>query len=155
MHPTMERLWLFKTLTGTMADLTWVGAEGAEAGEQMVSIYSQDCVGHRGDDVYPFDLMNGTANEIVRTGLVDTGAAAEIGVRGPIGNTLTNRDLLKEFDPRQNSLKYIYDTFRWDHCWQSGFNFDDAWIGAGDATDITEQAIGPDAKRSHSGSKQR
>ncbi len=29
--------------------------------------------------------------------------------------------------PSVNMLSYIYDTFKWDHCAESGFDFDDAW----------------------------
>lgn len=43
------------------------------------------------------------------------------------GNTLTNRELLRAFDARLNSLSYVYDTFKWTHCEADGINFDDAW----------------------------
>lgn len=54
-HPTMERLWMFKRLTGTMTDLSWPDADVAyvddTTGETVVeslSLYSEDCLGHRG-----------------------------------------------------------------------------------------------------------
>lgn len=55
------------------------------------------------------------------------------------GNTLANRDLLQAFDPRTNSLPYIYDTFKWAHCSNDGFDFDDAWK--------TQQATTPGHRR--------
>ena len=50
------------------------------------------------------------------------------GIKGmESGNTLTNRELLMAFDPRSNSLPYVYDNFKWTHCEADGFDFDDAW----------------------------
>lgn len=146
MHPTVERLWMFKQLTGTMTDLTWpdthtdVGAtsnvEGANLREpRMISFYSDDCAGHRGSDVYPFGLMKGVGDSTVRTGLNTDGNVApgekqvnSGGRRGLTGgNTLTNREILAALDPRVNTLPYVYDTFRWPHCEAQGFHMDDAW----------------------------
>ena len=30
-------------------------------------------------------------------------------------------------DPRSDSLNYVYDTFKWNHCVSQGYDFDDAW----------------------------
>lgn len=49
------------------------------------------------------------------------------------GNTLTNREVLLNLDPRRNSLPYIYDTFAWEHCEADGYHFDDAWPAASSA----------------------
>lgn len=43
------------------------------------------------------------------------------------GNTLANRDLLAAFDPRINSMTYVYDNFKWEHCAEDGYDMEDAW----------------------------
>lgn len=180
----MERLWMFKQLAGTMTDMTWLDGDGAvtlaegSAQFEHVSLYSDDCVGHRGSDVYPFGLLNGTANDQVRTGLIDVkrwqeitdeGAETSSVRRSSGGNTLTNRELLRAFDPHENSLTYIYDTFRWDHCSALGFDFNDAREDASrnDHTKTTATSrmsfrarqrpkhVRPTADDSHSGAAQR
>lgn len=41
---------------------------------------------------------------------------------------MTNRDILAALDIRtENVLPYVYDTFKWDHCLELGYDFDDAW----------------------------
>ncbi|CAN0192203.1 unnamed protein product [Ectocarpus sp. 13 AM-2016] len=46
---------------------------------------------------------------------------------GETGNTLTNREALAIMDGRFNMLPYVYDNFKWEHCLDSGIDFDDAW----------------------------
>lgn len=133
-HPTMERLWMFKRLTGTMTDLTWPDADtyvlDEEAGTtslEVLSLYSDDCAGHRGSDVFPFGLA-------VDDG--DPGFMARTGIKGDevSGNTLTNREILQALDPRVNKLSYIYDTFEWTHCDMDGIHMSDTWaVGAAEA----------------------
>lgn len=53
----------------------------------------------------------------MRTGIKDNVAA---------GNVLTNREVLHAFDPRNNNLPYVYDTFKWAHCAEDGHDLDDA-----------------------------
>lgn len=45
---------------------------------------------------------------------------------GGSGNALTDRELLAALDPRINSLSYVCDTSKWEHCSVDGFYFDDA-----------------------------
>lgn len=141
MHPTMERLWHFKVLSGTMTNTGWpdentiVTMPDGTSKQEIVSLYSEECMGHRGSDVFPFGLWDGSLDHIVRTGLMDAILTSEsdddVGERDSppnrqaAGNTLTNRELLAALDPRQDSLTYIYDAFRWDHCMQKGFDFHD------------------------------
>uniref|UniRef100_UPI0039812771 hypothetical protein n=1 Tax=Salmonella sp. s58408 TaxID=3159701 RepID=UPI0039812771 len=40
---------------------------------------------------------------------------------------ITNREMLEVFDPRFDSMNYVYDTFKWDHCAAEGYDFNDAW----------------------------
>lgn len=57
MHPTMERLFMFARLTGNTYDLDWPDADASSSNE-MISRYGDDCVGHGGSDVFPFDLLD-------------------------------------------------------------------------------------------------
>lgn len=68
-HPTIERLWMFKRLTGTMTDLTWGdrditvstddegGSGNSSTYVEALSLFDESCNGHRGSDIYPFDLV--------------------------------------------------------------------------------------------------
>ncbi|CAN0535641.1 unnamed protein product, partial [Scytosiphon promiscuus] len=38
----------------------------------------------------------------------------------------TNSQALLAFDPRINALPYVYDTFKWAHCKEDGFDLNDA-----------------------------
>lgn len=125
-HPTMERLFLFKRLTGTMTDLSWpdedvsyVNSEGETVVESL-SLYDETCNGHRGKDVFPFGLASDAGNE---------GFVARTQIRGDndAGNTINNRDILQLLDPRINAFNYIYDTFEWKHCTADGFDMNDTW----------------------------
>ena len=126
-HPTMERLWMFKRLTGTMTDLTWPDADTHVLDEETgtisleaLSLYGEDCAGHRGADVFPFGLAldDGDSGFMVRTG---------VGGDEVNWNSLTNREILQALDPRVNQLSYIYDTFEWSHCDLDGIHMSDAW----------------------------
>ncbi|CAN0329747.1 unnamed protein product, partial [Hapterophycus canaliculatus] len=112
-HPTVERLWMYTVLTGQMKDYSWPDSDvtitkrdGTTVSE-AISLFGDTCLGHRGSDVFPFGLLDNDSNgfEVI--------------------TTLTNRELLAEFDPRVNSLPYVYDTFKWEHCSDDGFDFDD------------------------------
>ena len=126
-HPTMERLWMFKRLTGTMTDLTWpdtdtyvLDEETGTTSLEVLSLYGDDCAGHRGMDVFPFGLA-------VDDG--DPGFMARTAIKGDEvnGNSLTNREILLALDPRVNQLSYIYDTFEWPHCDLDGIHMSDTW----------------------------
>ncbi|CAN0439070.1 unnamed protein product [Ectocarpus fasciculatus] len=118
MHPTMERLFMFARLTGNTHDMDWPDP-GSSSSNEMLSHYGDDCVGHRGSDVFPFDLLAAD----------DDGFEIKTGIMGnpEIGNSLTNREVLEAMDARVNRLSYVYDTFKWDHCLSSGYDFDTAW----------------------------
>ena len=60
----MERLWMFAVLTGQISDYTWPDSDititkpdGTTVSE-IVSMYGDTCVGHRGSDVFPFGLLD-------------------------------------------------------------------------------------------------
>ncbi|CAN0387437.1 unnamed protein product [Pylaiella littoralis] len=124
-HPTMERLWMFSILTGHITDFTWpddnlsyTDKDGSTVSETL-SLYGEDCTGHRGSDIFPFGLLDTDID----------GFTVKTGVRGNLetGNILTNRELLQAFDARSNSLPYVYDNFKWTHCEADGVSFDKAW----------------------------
>lgn len=119
---------MFSVLTGHVTDFTWPDEnisytdENGDSVSEMISLYGEDCTGHRGSDVFPFGLLD-----------TDTdGFTVKTGIRGndETGNTLTNRELLQAFDPRSNSLPYVYDNFKWTHCEADGVSFDQAWEAA-------------------------
>lgn len=62
-HPTIERLWMYKRLTGTMTDLTWPDETTSEVDDdgkisrKQLSLFADSCEGHRGSDVFPFGLF--------------------------------------------------------------------------------------------------
>ncbi|CAM9275842.1 unnamed protein product [Hapterophycus canaliculatus] len=116
MHPTMERLLL---LAGTFTDWSWpdevgpwVGMDGIEY-DVEISTRSDTCYGHRGSDIFPYEILNDTINP-------------EFTFYGTKGvNTLQNRQLIKLFDPNENALPFIYDNFEWSHCEALGYDFSD------------------------------
>lgn len=56
------------------------------------------------------------------------------------GNVLSNREALAAFNPSENMMSYIYDTFKWEHCKEDGYDFDDAWGDGGDDDSTTTSA---------------
>ncbi|CBJ33496.1 tyrosinase [Ectocarpus siliculosus] len=119
MHPTMERLLVFKLLAGTFTDYswpdevgTWVGMDGVEY-DVIISTRSDTCNGHRGSDIFPYDIMTD----------VITPQFTFYGKKAP--NTMKNRMLIKLFDPSENALPFIYDNFEWSHCSEMGYDFSD------------------------------
>lgn len=154
---------MFKRLTGTLTDLRWpdrdttvVTPRGITRNE-IVSLYNDQCVGHRGSDVFPFGLAGDLTDIAVQTGISsrDRGSAGDDQTSGDenhrrservgtVGAGLPNREVLQALDPRRDDLPYVYDTFRWDHCQEDGFNFEDTW----DATDAADSsAAGGDRNR--------
>ncbi|CAM9814374.1 unnamed protein product [Ectocarpus fasciculatus] len=118
MHPTMERLFMFARLTGNTYDMDWPDYDSASP-DETISRYGDDCIGHGGSDEFPFDLLAADHD----------GFEIKTGIKGnpEIGNSLTNREVLAAIDARVNQLPYVYDTFKWDHCLGSGYDFDAAW----------------------------
>ena len=146
---------MFSILTGRVTDFSWpdsdieyTGSDGITYSEK-ISLYSDSCEGHRGSDVFPYELLSSDADDfIVRTGIT--------GNPDDGGNIFTNREALAAFDARTNSLPYVYDTFKWLHCEADGYNFDDAWMPRGvDASGVEastqELAAGAAGARAHVG----
>lgn len=142
-HPTMERLFMFKRLTGTMTDLSWpdedvtyVNGDG-EVVQEVLSLYDETCMGHRGKDVFPFGLASDAGSETFM-------ARTQIRGDNDAGNTLNNREILALLDPRADSFNYIYDNFDWKHCLEDGVDFNDIWLSGGDnESKVSEQKARP------------
>lgn len=117
---------MYTVLTDQITDYTWPDSDVTYTASdgtvytESISKYSEECQGHRGGDVFPFDLLAKDVNDFtVQTGIK---GSPEDG-----GNTLTNREVLAALDPRTDALPYVYDTFKWTHCEADGFDMNDAW----------------------------
>ncbi|CAM9789553.1 unnamed protein product, partial [Scytosiphon promiscuus] len=118
MHPTMERMFMFSTLTGKTSDMSWPD-DSEDPSIKWLSKYGDECTGHRGFDVFPFGFLDTDIDGFeVKTGIKGNGKT---------GNSMTNQEVLLAMDPRLNNLNYVYDTFTWDHCLDAGIDFDNAW----------------------------
>lgn len=133
---------MYSVLTGQIADYTWpdsdvtyTASDGASYTES-ISKYSDECLGHHGSDVFPFDLLANDVHDFtVQTGIKGNPEGG--------GNTLTNREVLGAIDPRTNALPYVYDTFEWKHCETDGFDMSDAWHARDSTAKRTKAAAGP------------
>ncbi|CAM9131049.1 unnamed protein product, partial [Discosporangium mesarthrocarpum] len=116
LHPTMERLWQYKVLSGTMTDTTWPDSSAVytdEDGEEyeivVASTDSGTCLGHGGSDKFPFGFGDHITDLMVNIW------------HEPKFEEYTNREVLAALDPNFNGLPYIYDTFEWTHCEEQGY----------------------------------
>ena len=124
-HPTIERLWQFAVVTNQVKSFNWADSDveitlpDGTTTTEYISTYYDTCFGHHGSDIFPFGLLDKDID----------GFEVKTGIRSnPVkGNNLSNREVLEALNPRSNSLAYVYDTFKWDHCVPEGYNFDDAW----------------------------
>ena len=113
-HPTSERLMQAKYMAGGFASDAWPTDALGEYVCNKVSCYDSDvgdfvlsddcCYGH-----FQFDQMFDAPNNDRDTKV------------GP-----TNDDIHRWTNPTKDSyaMPYIYDTFTWDHCTDSGYDFD-------------------------------
>ena len=85
-HPTIERLWMWKKLRHGFTDEKWVDST-------TNSIFGDSCTGHAEEDMiaYPFKLWD----EPTRATLY------------------SNAELYTIADPSTSRLPYVYDTFKW------------------------------------------
>lgn len=139
---------MYTVLTGQITDYTWPDADVTYTASdgtvytESISKYSEDCEGHRGGDVFPFDLLAKDVNDFT----------VHPGIKGSPeggGNTFTNREVLAALDPRLDALPYVYDTFEWAHCEADGFDLKDAWRAKGEtsASATKGAATGPPEPR--------
>ena len=100
-HPTVERLWLWKKLSGSFEDETWPA-------RQATDCFNCYCLGHAAEDPVPFEVN-----------LAQPGYGK--GYRGV--NSYTNQELYDLASPEYTHLPYIYDNFAWEHCAHEGYDF--------------------------------
>ena len=107
-HPSIERLWMWKklqtsaTLFRSFADEAW-----PTKGAAMV----EGCTGHAAHDDVPFVERRSDGSE---------------------RRFYTNQELYQLFDPMNPELPYLYDNFDWGHCHTAALGHD-----AAHATDDT------------------
>lgn len=92
-HPTIERLWNWKKITGSFSDETWPTTNTA---------LEANCTGHAANDYVPFAF-----------------AMAQFDQQ----KIYTNLEIYNFADPVQGLAPYVYDHFDWDHCSEMGFDF--------------------------------
>jgi hypothetical protein len=100
-HPTIERLWIFKKMSGTFEDESWPGKNNRNC-------FNCHCYGHAAEDPINFRVQVA----------METG----VGMRDA-SNTLSNEELYNMADPSFKHLPYVYDHFDWSHCATEGYDF--------------------------------
>ena len=100
-HPTVDRLFQWKYIAGTLTNLEWPATEyyWGTYGANTLNVS-----GHRGDDTLPYDLP-------------------QLGLKA---DQYTNRDFLNLSIPDQPTMPYVYHHFHWDHCKNLGFDIGNA-----------------------------
>ena len=112
-HPTLERLYQFKTLVNPLKSLYWPsgGVSSNEFDDDDTPCdtiwYSSNCKSHHSYDTTAFSALQKDS----------TGNYAR--------SLPTNKDLLHSFSPANGgyAMPYIYEDFKWDHCELDGFRF--------------------------------
>lgn len=106
-HPTLERLYMYKALLGASENATagFETTEWANPDGPTQYCHNNGCKGHHPYDVVPFPVhaeANGSNFE---------------------ARSLTNLELFNVLDPTEHRLPYVYDAFSWDHCEAQGVVF--------------------------------
>ena len=85
-HPTIERLWMWKKLRHGFTDEKWVDST-------TNSIFGDSCTGHAQEDMiaYPFKLWDEPTRAML----------------------YSNEELYSIADPSTSRLPYVYDNFKW------------------------------------------
>merc|ERR1712146_705317 len=94
-HPTIERLWMWKRLNGGFTDEVWRNSSA--------SLYGQSCSGHRSDDLIPIEVFDWRDSKL---------------------KLFSNADYYQLADPSQSHLPYIFADFNWPHCLLDPYNLD-------------------------------
>ena len=132
-HPTVDRLWHWVRLSSSF-----------DAGFDETWKDEATCYGHNASHVQPFrglfddddtlagrqGLENGEEADVDANATAAANATdADGGDSGDSGDSgqpslagfYTNAQLYRRFDPRGDSLPYVYAHFEWDHCSAAGY----------------------------------
>ena len=115
-HPTVDRLFQWKVIAGTLSDMDWPETEyyWGTYGSNVDNV-----TGHAADDVLEYDLP-------------------QLGLKA---GEYTNADFLNMSSPLYDTMPYVYAHFKWDHCAELGYaigNKTALQVAAGD-----EQYVAP------------
>ena len=94
---------------------------GVSSGVDVPTCAKGTCSGHNADDKLPFDLS---------------------AVSSKLSKATTNQEFYNWLSPTNPDLPYVYDSFKYEHCMQSGVD-----IGGSnqESSDNTPPTSGPDA----------
>lgn len=107
MHPTLERLWQFRMLTGGFENMEW--------GDDNTCIWGE-CTGHHAGDLVPGSVFY--EEELDGGGVFVS------------RDNMTHVELRDAADPSFPRMSYVYGDFEWAHCRSQGLSFADSWVAS-------------------------
>ena len=104
-HPTLERLFQYKVLSGNFHDMHWSEKSITAAIDAQL-----ECYGHRPDEKVLFlpAGVNPTTTSFTKFDSVPE---------------VTNAEVYEALNPKHDGLTYIYADFEWKHCEEKGIDF--------------------------------
>ena len=119
-HPTVDRLFQWKVIAGTLSDMDWPETDyyWGTYGSNVDNV-----TGHAADDVLEFDLP-------------------QLGLKA---REYTNAQFLNMSSPLSDTMPYVYHHFKFDHCAQLGYpigNKTALQVAAGDAAYVAPSGDG-------------
>ena len=127
-HPTLERLTVYKNMKVPFENTTWYADElawngyckwGFEFAHDLPgnnTMKNDYCSGHYGDSLSAFDVVV-PADALTSTTL-------EEGPLDVVSLQLSNKDIMELLTPQRTKyLPYLYASFEWHHCEEIGFDF--------------------------------
>ena len=101
-HPTLERLFQYKVLSGNFQDMHW-----SEKSITAAINAQLECYGHRPNEKVLF------LPESASTSFVKFDSVPDV----------SNAEVYDALNPKKDSLTYIYADFEWKHCTEKGYDF--------------------------------
>ena len=137
-HPTMERLWQYKKITGTLETETWPSTGFANS----------NCYGHNGTDIVPFQFALKTTSSGDSSSLGGSTTPEFLQKRIADGQqpmsmqAYTNEEIYSLSNPDSGIMPYIYGDFSWHHCVQEGWDMSMAGrVPVDDSTSTSSSAL--------------
>ena len=121
-HPTVDRLLQYRRIIRPFNDSSWV-TDDTLGGQKACQYSRYGCDGH-----HAYDLT------VSPTRVVDPNSP--INASDFTTSFLSNGDLFHMLNPHTYRMSFVYDSFSWDHCAESGVHFPDLDWGA----DLTVEA---------------